>query len=462
MVRLNDRLRSIWRQTASLGWPVAVQQTLNTLMRTVDILITGFFSPAAVAAIGLADLYSRVPLRIGMGLGSGAIALSSQETGRGSDVSRDRAITQALLVGALCGVPLVAVGLLFSQFMIGVLGAESEVVRLGSQYLAIIFAAAPMRIVGFVGARSLQGTGDTFTPMVVNGSATTINILLSVGLGLGVAGLPRLGIVGVGIATAVGRTVEALLFVGAILSDRTSVSLARPRGLTITRQLFAVSVPDIAGGLSSELANFPFNSLVLLFGTEANAAYHIANRIYQQFTAPLFRAFRTVASILVGQELGAGRPDEARYVAGAVCALSLSVLGAAGALLFVGAEPLAVLFTRDAATVAHAVGFNRAFAVSMVFIGVYFPLSGALKGGGDTRTPFYAGLVGSYVFLLGASYLFAITLGFGLTGVFAGIVLSYVSRAVIVGSGVLWGGWTDLAARMIAERAEAADEEADS
>ena len=450
--RLDDKLRSVGRESLDLGWPVAVQQTLNTLMRTVDILVTGFFSPVAVAAIGLADLYSRIPLRIGMGLGSGAIALSSQETGRGSAVTRDRAVTQALLIGVLCGIPIVAVGLLFSEALIALLGADAPVAREGGRYLTIVFAAAPMRIVGFVGARALQGTGDTRTPMLINGGATGLNILLSITLGLGLGGAPRLGIVGVGVATAVGRTVEALLVVGVLLTERTSLSLARPRGILLTRQLLEVSVPDIVGGLSTEVANFPFNSLVLLFGTEANAAYHIAKRIYQQFTAPLFRAFRTVSSILVGQELGAGRPDDARYTAGVVSVFSLVTLGAIGILLFVAAEPLATLFTRDAATVGFATAFNRAFAVAMVFIGIYFPLSGALKGAGDTRTPFYAGVVGSYVFLLGASYVFAVVLDLGLTGVYAGIVLSYVSRAAIVGVEIIGDDWTELAARMITER----------
>ncbi|MFW6045507.1 MAG: MATE family efflux transporter, partial [Natronomonas sp.] len=77
MRRLSPGLLSIWRRTVTLGWPIAVQQTLNTLMRTVDIVVTGLFSPAAVAAVGLADLYAQVPLRVGLGLGTGAIALSS-------------------------------------------------------------------------------------------------------------------------------------------------------------------------------------------------------------------------------------------------------------------------------------------------------------------------------------------------------------------------------------------------
>ena len=253
MEKVYDRVLSIWRRAIALGWPIAVEQTLNTLMRTVDIVITGLISPAAVAAIGLADLYAQIPLRTGLGLGTGAIALSSQDTGRESDLTRDRAITQAILIGALCGLPLIVVGLLFSRPLIAVLGAESEVVHMGGLYLTVIFAAAPMRIVALIGVRSLQGTGDTRTPMVINGSANVLNILLSVSLGLGIWIAPALGIVGVGIATAVSRTFEAFTVAGAIASTRTPPSFARPRDLTITRQLIAVSVPNFAEGMSTSL-----------------------------------------------------------------------------------------------------------------------------------------------------------------------------------------------------------------
>ena len=77
-----ERLFGIWRRVLSLAWPVMAEQTTRTLMRTVDVFVTGLFSPAAVAAVGLADLYARFPLRIGLGLGGGAISLSSQDTGR--------------------------------------------------------------------------------------------------------------------------------------------------------------------------------------------------------------------------------------------------------------------------------------------------------------------------------------------------------------------------------------------
>jgi putative MATE family efflux protein len=452
-----ERAVSVWRRMVALGWPIAVQQTFTTLMRTVDIVVTGLISPAAIAAIGLADLYAQIPLRVGLGLGAGAIALSSQDTGRGAASTRDRAITQALVIGALCGLPLVAVGLLSSRVLVAALGAEPEVVRLGGTYLALVFAAAPMRIVGLVGARSLQGAGDTRTPMVVNASANALNVLLTASLGLGVWVAPRLGVLGVGVATAVSRTVEAATVTGVIASGRTPLSLARPRDLTVTRQLVAVSAPTFAEGMSTSLANFPVNALLLVFGTEVNAAYHVGRRIYQQLTGPLYRSFSTVTSILVGQALGEGDPGAARYAANAVLAFSVATLGFAGVVLFAGAEHLVAVFTRDATTATYAAAFTRVFGVSMVLFGVFFPLAGALRGAGDTRTPFYARLVGAFGFMVGGSYLLGVEFGYGLPGVYAGVVLSYVCWTAIVGAGFRWGEWAETAASMMAERAQLDD-----
>mgnify|MGYP006876407066 FL=1 len=92
----------------------------------------------------------------------------------------------------------------------------------------------------------------------------------------------------------------------------------------------------------------------------------------------------------------------------------------------------------------------------MPLFGIFFPLAGALRGAGDTRTPFYARLVGAFVFMLGGSYVLAVPLGYGLWGVYAGMVLSYACMAAIVAAGFRWGGWRDTAASMIEEREDGA------
>lgn len=450
-----ERLIAVWRRTVRLSTPIAVQQAFTTLMRTVDLIVAGVFGPAAVAAVGLADLYAQVPLRVGLALGTGAIALSSQDTGRGAETTRNRAITQAWLLGAAAGLPLILVGLTMSEYLISLLGAEHEVVVLGGLYLTLVFAAAPMRIVGLVGARSLQGTGDTVTPMFVTGGANLLNAMLTVVLALGVGPAPELGVLGIGLATLIARTVEASLLTLAIASPWTGLAFARPRSITITRQLVGISVPNFAEGMSTSIANFPFNALLLVFGTEVNAAYHIARRIYQQFTGPIYRSINTVASIIVGQTLGEGDPAGAREAALAITALSVLVMSGIGGLLIAGASPIAAIFTGEPATLRHAITFTRVFGISLVFMGVFFPIAGTLRGAGETRIPFYARAIGAFGFMLGLSYVLAIPLGVGLPGIYAGMIVSYIVWAAVVTAGFQWGNWAERAAGLMAERAAA-------
>jgi len=442
----------VWRRTISLSAPVSVEQLFNTAMRTTDIVITAAFSPAAVAAIGLADLYAQLSLRFGVGLGGGAIALASQDTGRGATADRDEAIGQALLLGALLGVPVVLFGLFFSEWAIAVLGADPETVALGSVYLAIILVSAPMRIVGLIGTRALQGTGDTRTPMYINITSYAVNTVGSIALGLGIFA-PRLGIVGVGLGTAVGNAVMAGGILLALNSPRIEAGFGRPHQATITKQLVVVSAPRTAEGLVTTLVYFPFNALLLSFGTSVNAGYQIGRRLYAQIGGPLYRAYNTTASIIVGQALGADNPEQATFNGYAHAAFSVLTLAVAGAVLFVGAELFVNLLTDDAATVTYAVGFARSFAGAMVFIALFFSFSGALQGAGETRVPFLARLTGLLGFFLGFSYVVSVVLGFGVVGAYGGIVLFYAWLALVVTGSFVRGRWATRAVDMIAERA---------
>lgn len=457
MARFSQRLRTLWRRAIGLAWPIAIQQFLNTLMRTVDILVTGLFSPAAIAAIGLADLYTGIPRRVGASLGTGAIALASQDTGRGAAESRNTAISQALVLGAIAGLPFVLLGLLFGYSAIAILGAEAEVVRLGGLYLTLIFLVAPMRIVGYVGANALQGTGDTRTPMLVNGAANVLNIIGTVGLGLGIGPLPQLGILGVGLATAGSRIFEASTIMAAFYTDRTVPTLVRPANATVTRQLLAISIPRFGEQMSTAIVSFPFNALLLTFGTEVNAAYHIGRRISQQIAAPLYRTYSTASSIIVGQLLGEGKPDDARFAGFAIVGLGLGTLGVVSLGLFVGAPRLATIFSNDPATIEHATAFTRTYAVAILAMIVLFGFAGGLRSAGDTRTPLYARFTGQFGLMLGFSYLAGVTFGLGLAGVYAGIVLAYVWAALVVTLKFVRGDWAETAAALIEERAAAID-----
>jgi putative MATE family efflux protein len=449
---VRERAVGVWKRVLALSWPIMLQHVFRTLMRTTDVVVTGLFSPAAVAAVGLADLYARFPLRIGLGLGSGAIALSSQDTGGEAVANRDEAVTQAVALGFLSGFPFVAFGFLFGEGAIALLGAPADVARMGGTYLAVVFASAPARHVALVAARALQGTGDTRTPMYVDVTSSMLNIAGSVVLGLGLFGAPRLAIVGVGLATAFGNCFTAVALTAAILSSHTNAAFVRPGKLVITKQLLAVSAPRIGEGLVATLAEFPFNSLLLSFGTEVNAAYQIGRRAYQQVTSPLSRGYNTAASIVVGQSVGAGDIEAARFQGWATVALAVGTVGTIGFVLAAGAEGFVALFTDDAATARYAVGFARAYGLAAPALAAYLVLAGALQGGSDTRTPFIARTTGLFGFVLGFSYLTSVVLGWGVVGIYAGVALQHVWGLLIVGWGFAYGDWSAKATEMMDAR----------
>ncbi len=446
------RLQSVWRSVFGLSWPVMTEQVLRTLMRTTDVIVAGFFSPAAVAAVGLADIYARLPLWFGLGVGDGAIALSSQDTGSGATANRDEAVSTALTLGVLAGIPFAVFGVLFDQAAISVLGAEREVVLIGASYLAIILLSSPARHVTLIAARSIQGTGDTRTPMYVNLAANTLNIGLTVGLAFGLAGLPDYGVVGIAIATAVADVVAALTFLGVLASERTPITLVRPSDPIIGKQLVLISAPRIAEGLSEVVAQFPFNAVLLAFGTEVNAAYHIGMRLYQQVAAPLSRGYGVAANVIVGQALGRGEPDTAYYDGLATAALGILTVGGLGVVLFFLAEEFVRIFTRDPVTIGYAADFARAYAVATVLIAPYAILAGALRGGSETRSPFVAKVTGTFVFLLGVTYLGGVWLGYGVVAAYVAIVADYVWRNLVLGGVYVHRGWIERGTRMMRER----------
>jgi Na+-driven multidrug efflux pump len=288
--------------------------------------------------------------------------------------------------------------------------------------------------------------------MYVDVTSSVLNIAGSAILGLGLFGAPRLAIVGVGLATAFGNCFTAGALTLAIWSSRTSASFRRPRRLVIARQLLAVSLPRIGEGLVATVAEFPFNALLLSFGTEFNAAYQIGRRAFQQVTSPLTRGYHTATSIVVGQSLGDGDAAGARFQGWATAALAVGTIGAVGFALTLGAEQFVALFTGDETTAEYAVGFARAYGLSAPVLAAYMVFAGALQGGSDTRTPFLARATGLFGFLLGFSYLTSVVLGWGPVGIYAGVALQYAWGLAVVGWGFARGNWASKAAAMMAER----------
>ncbi|RAK09326.1 putative MATE family efflux protein [Halanaerobium saccharolyticum] len=448
----------LWKEAFILAWPVMLNHIFVTAMRTTDMILMGYFGPAAVTAVGLGDVWESIILRIGLGLGSGSISLISQESGTNTaaaKANKDLILSQVIFVSLIIGIPFIFIALFFAEQMIALLGAAPEVIELGAQYLMIIFAAAPFRIISIIAARALQGSGDTRTPMVVEVISNIINILVSVGLALGIGFLPEIGVPGVGIGTFTAKTLSAVIFILIFLSSKSEFNLKNPIkywDFILIKQLFKVSAPKITEGLYQSLITFPFNSILLLFGTEVAAAYHIARRIFQQLIAPMHRSYYTVTAILSGQKIGAAKVEASKKTVEAMLILTLVSIGSFSLLIFLTSPYLVRLFGDNPETLQIAVRFLKALSIGGPLITIYGVLAGHLNGAGNTKSALYGNLLSQTLLKLGLSYLLGVFFDLGLLGILIALPADFFGRAIWVGRKYLSDDWIAEADLMISER----------
>ncbi len=448
----------LWKEALILAWPVMLNHIFTTAMRTTDMILMGYFGPAAVTAVGLGDVWESIILRIGLGLGTGSISLISQESGvntAAAEANKDTILSQVILISFIIGIPFIIIAFLFAEEMIAVLGAAPRVIELGAQYLLIIFAAAPFRIIAIVAARALQGSGDTRTPMIVEVFSNLINIILSVGLSLGIGFFPELGVPGVGIGTFAAKTLSAIIFILIFLSSKSKFNLINPLknfNFVLIKQLYKVSSPKIAEGLYQSFITFPFNSIVLLFGTEAAAAYHIARRVFQQLIAPMHRSYYTVTAILSGQKIGAAKIEESKKTVEAMLILTIVSIGSFSLLIFFGSPYLVRLFGDNPQTLKIAVRFLKALSLGGPVITIYGVLAGHLNGAGNTNSAFFANLISQTFLKLGLAYLLAVYFNLGLLGILIALPADFFGRALWVGRKYLSNDWIAEADILISER----------
>ena len=206
------------------------------------------------------------------------------------------------------------------------------------------------------------------------------------------------------------------------------------------RRVLRIGYPAAIEHLLMQVGFFLYIVFAAHHGTAAVAAYFIGVRILALSFLPGF-GFAAAAATMIGQNLGAGRPDDAERSGRAAVRLALWLMTAAGVVIFVAARPIARLFVADAAVIADTVSFIRVLAACQPLMALDFTLGGALRGAGDTRFPLLAVFLGFYVCRLGVAWLVTFALGLGVVWLWLALVGDYVARSVLKGARFRSGMW---------------------
>lgn len=424
-----DLMRIIW----TLSWPAIMTFGLESLVGLIDALMVGRLGADAVAGVGVGTQILHAVSVMNMALATGTVALVARHIGANQRPQAEAALVQSIYLAVILGVAVAVPVIHWAPQLIGIFADDPEVVRAGTDFIRTIMLGTPGMAVFAVVAAGLRGAGDMRTPLLIGATLNVLNVIVAYTLIFGKFGLPALGVRGAAIASATAFWAGAVLGLlalvrrGGVLTVRRGELAPHP---ATARRVLAVGTPTAMEQLLMQIGFLLYLKIAAGYGTSAVAAYFIGVRILALSFLPGF-GFSAAASTIVGQQLGAGQPDNAERSGWEANRLAVVLMSIAGIIIFLFARPIAALFIDDAAVIDDAVSFIQILAIAQPLMAADSTLGGALRGAGDTRFPLLTVIVGFYGARLGFAWFVAHGLGLSLAWVWGALLGDYLLRAAL-------------------------------
>jgi putative MATE family efflux protein len=416
---------------------------LQSLVGVVDFMFVASLGTEAIAGVGVAVQIQFLTFGLLEAVTTGTVALIAREMGSGRPTEAARVMRTALALAAVFGA-LLMLAIPASDTFVLWMGVAPEVVSLGGRCLRILLAFSIPVSVGATLAMGLRGAGDVRTPLAIGIITNLVNVVACWVLIFGRLGAPALGAEGSVWASGIAFVTGALLLLWLWQRDSLVLPAVPWRGYSATgmaRRLLRVGIPTALERGAFQLGLLLFLRIVAGFGTEPISAYLIGVRILAFCFVPGF-GFASAAATLVGQNLGAGRPDEAARSGWRATAGAVLVMSGVGLTIILFANPLAGSFGAvGAETIRLAVIFTYILGAAQPLMAIEFALGGALRGAGDTRFPLFAILTGLFVFRLGAAFIIARPFFDGVTAVWLCLLADYAVKAGMLSLRFASGRW---------------------
>ena len=437
------------RNIIQLAVPAVLENVLVTMVFFADGLLVGWMrDPVALAAVSMGAQFGWIANSLFSAIAVSATAMVARYWGQ-RDYERARQVAgQTVVLALLSAAVIVALGMTVADEAMALMGLEPEVARQGALYMRLIlstsFLAFPLTVIGGV----LRGSGDTRTPMWITAAMNVFNVVAAYSLIFGPGPLPAWGVAGAGVATALARALGGGLAFWVILRGKSTIRVTRRHMWPLNRGLLAqmsrLSGPAMTEAVVLRSGSLLFQRIIAELGTVALAAHRIAVNVESLSFMPGW-GLSVAISTLVGQSLGAGRPELAEASVRRGLVISGLLMGGVGVLFGLFGRPIATIFGSTPEVLNMAGMAVQLAALEQPTLAAQFVLAGSLRGAGDTRSPLYVSLVGVTLFRVPMVYLLAITLNWGLAGVWFGTALDWAARAAT--SYVLYrrGGWKRVA-----------------
>jgi putative MATE family efflux protein len=431
---LNFTEGSIRRAIFLLSVPMIIEMGMESVFAVVDIyFVSRLNDNNAVTAVGLTELSLTAIYSIAMGLATGATALVARRVGEKDEKGATIAGIQAIYIGLFFAAVFTAAGFIWSGNILRLLGAEQDVVETGVGYMRWMWCGNLTITMLFLINGVFRGAGNASIAMKALMLANALNILLDPVFIFGFGPIPAMGVEGAAVATNIGRGIGVLLQLYYLLGGRSIVKITSAN--TAIRWDIVWTMLKVSAGATGQFlissASWVFlGSLIARFGTAAVAGYTFAVRVIVFTILPSF-GMANAAATLVGQNLGANKPERAEASVWKAGLYNMIFLGCVMALFLFASEAIISIFTSDPEVIGYGKECLQVVALGYVFYGYGMVVNQSFNGAGDTVTPTLIALFGFWFFQIPLAYVLAITFKMETIGVYAAISIAESLMAVV-------------------------------
>lgn len=436
--------RSAYASTLHMAWPCMVESFLVCMVSFVDTMMVGVLGPHAISAVGITNQPKYILLAAILSLNVGVTAVTARRKGQEDQAGANRCMKQSVLVCLVMSLCLALAGVLFARPLLVFAGADDVVLPDAVIYFQIVSASLLPNGLALTINAAQRGVGRTRIAMFSNLTANLVNIVFNYFLINGAGPFPKWGVAGAAVATFLGNVAAFVMALGSILRRKGYLSVFsrcswRPDSATMS------SVGKVASSAFVEqvclrLGFFLYAKLVAGLGMVAFAAHQICMNIIN-ISFAVGDGLSVASSALVGQSLGAGRPDMGKLY-GSIAQRIAFVLSTALFFLFLfGRFGLLGLFTDDASVIAMGapvmvvIAFTTHIQTSQVI------KTGCLRGAGDTKFTAAMSLVSITCVRPGLTWLLCYPMDMGLLGAWIGLFIDQTIRMLLTAARFRSGKW---------------------
>lgn len=416
-----------------LAVPMVLEMMMESLFGIVNVFWVAHLGKEATATVGITESLLTMVFAVAMGLSMATTATVARRIGEKDHDGASVAAVQSIILGVATSVPVGIIAIVFAPDLLRLMGASDGVIASGAGYARVILGGNVVIMQLFIINAVFRGAGDASTAMRVLWIANVINLVLDPCLIFGLGPFPELGVTGSAIATTIGRGIGVGYQLWVLFSGRGRVYVAL-RSFRLNWEVMAKMLRISLGGMFQFLVAtaswLGLVRIVAVFGDAALAGYTVALRIIIFALLPSW-GMSNAAATLVGQNLGAGKPDRAERSVWVTGFANMCVLGLVAISFIIFAEPLIGIFTTDPAVVPYGVSCLRFISYGYVFYAYGMVMVQSFNGAGDTNTPTVINLCCYWLFQIPLAYSLAIPFGFGAKGVFVAITISESVLAVV-------------------------------